>query len=413
MRQARPEALDPRIVRRLGWLGQLSVGCAAAGYSVSVQAGHRMVYPWSITVREGRLGTLELGEAITFVCGVVMLAAVSPLGALQRSRGRVRPAIRTPLIVALVSGLLGSAPSVTSLGAHLIRGATTGMDLFVLFGGVFLLMAAGASGLALIAWQRDIGEYERSRTRAPRPAPAEVRRRLLVVRSIAIAVLLLIGWWGLGPWGAIEANERAAERVVDDFSSAQMHFRQATVVDQDGDGFGEYAFLDELAGIAPPRGSKGSLRAWRQFPRDFEPTAVPGVWERRGYLFVVYLPSSLGRAITAPQRPGAAVAADGPFQRETAVLYAWPMESGGTGGKAYFATEGHCEWVTVMQKTRYSGLAQRPEPYAALSDSKGSYSIPGVMSYDTPVLANLNGVPADDTEGLTAADGNRWVRWLR
>lgn len=403
-------ALSPHLTVRLRALGFVGLVSGAMGYSAGGMAGQAFAVPWSITLRETRLGSIELGEAITFMGGVAMLAAGARLTAVGRRDLPTAPSVRVPLLVAAASGLVAAIPSLTSLATKVFAGAVARFDLFLLAGGVALATAASLCALALVAWQREIQAYEAARTarRSIRP-----RRRTRAVQLVAAGILLVLGWWALGPLSAVDANERAAERVVQAFSGAQTDFKLAVAVDQDGDGFGEYAFLDELAGKVRPRGGRVRPQAWDRFPADFEPTTVPGVWSRRGYLFVVYLPSSTGRATAAPAAPDAVVPADGPFHGEAAVLYAWPVESGVTGTRAYFATEGHRRWVTLMTRRRYSGLDARPEPFAALSDTEGSMSVPGALDYDTPVLPNLNGAPADANEGLTAADGNDWVRLRR
>ena len=65
---------------------------------------------------------------------------------------------------------------------------------------------------------------------------------------------------GTAPGTAAHESERRVIGTLTTLRTVQAQFQQAHIVDQDGDGIGEYGLLQELSGAAVPRGGpRGDL----------------------------------------------------------------------------------------------------------------------------------------------------------
>lgn len=244
-------------------------------------------------------------------------------------------------------------------------------------------------------------------------------------------------------------REREAYSIVRAFSVAQKAFQRditPTAVDLDGDGLGEFGFLLEIMGISWLRTPAGKSRAPTANVRDWlwfraadpmgrlvywhcppdKPKAYyetqdgyeflvhkerhgvihhlnrRGIARRNGYYFVMYLPGKEKARNAGGEVPdGDPSLADAMERRWCA--YAWPVEPGVTGRRAFFATGFEQVWCCWNLVARYGGLERVPAPEAAFD--KGG-----------PNPANLDALPAialdptlpQDALGRPACDGERW-----
>lgn len=243
---------------------------------------------------------------------------------------------------------------------------------------------------------------------------------IAIIASIAIPKLMS---------ARISANENAAVATLRSIASAQAQIQSSSAIDTDADGGGEFAYLGELAGVAPlrvfdPAGPGPGIGADVLTP-PILPTAMgeiqsdgaDGVIERSGYYFKVFLPAAgAGGAADPiaglPEDPtanvGGAVAGALPDSDNCEILwcaYAWPVQSGSTGNRAFFINHEGDLLQTVntgagVAGPFYDGFTTIPVFDAALSDESAAdmESRLGI----TAMLVNL-AVPA------AANDGNVWT----
>jgi len=161
----------------------------------------------------------------------------------------------------------------------------------------------------------------------------------------------------------LSANEAAAIATLRMLSSAEAQFESAGVVDQDGDGYGEYGFFGEMSGTRPLRGIEPDLlcepavlsQAFGELVPDGRGGAVV---KRSGYYFQVWLPDARGGALSdreeAKDAKRAAMDVDSCELRWCA--YAWPIQSGNTGLRAFYIDQEGDMLVNDNLGEGYTGL---------------------------------------------------------
>ena len=164
------------------------------------------------------------------------------------------------------------------------------------------------------------------------------------------------------------ANESAAIATLRNLSSAQMQIQAAGVIDLNSDGLGEFAYFGEMTGAIALRNEAGKPGAHRLSPpvlsNRFKVTR--GLVERSGYLFQVWLPNGQGRAVAEGQRGGVGAFAPDPAKAAHSwCAYAWPVDHGKSGQRAFFVTHKGEVYATDNEKQRYGGRKRPPSPYAA------------------------------------------------
>ena len=168
-------------------------------------------------------------------------------------------------------------------------------------------------------------------------------------------------------------NEYACIETLEALAISQSHFKNARVVDQDGDASGEYGYLQELAGAAPPRTAKGQMPPFMKrgeyIPVELGKTNADGIVTKDGYHFRMFLPSAsggpAGESATLPDGN----TEDADLQEQAFICYAWPVFFGKTG-KRCFAVNHHgeafCARNTIdKDKPLYYGLGRAPQATAA------------------------------------------------
>ena len=190
------------------------------------------------------------------------------------------------------------------------------------------------------------------------------------------------------------SNEIAAHGIMATLIASQAQFKGACVVDQDGDGVGEYGFFQELSGTSTPRTAANQMptdvRLGEYINEALGNVTAEGIATRHGYHFKIFLPSGDGTPIgeTAPLSFGNTKDADG--QEQAFICYAWPVRYGGfgvnTSKKSYVVNQNGnvfmAENVDASGKPIYEGLEKVPKATAVLlkgnqniSDSASSFPV--------------------------------------
>lgn len=192
----------------------------------------------------------------------------------------------------------------------------------------------------------------------------------------------------------VGGNEASAIRTLRYITTAQEQFKQGNIVDQDGDGMGEYGWLGELSGIDACRVSGLKMNQSPYIAAILGIKDGGGLAQKSGYYFVMYLPGTQGEALREPQgadqaRPEAADA-----QEVRWACYAWPAMPGASGNRCFFANSAGEVYATPMNALKYQGNLTIPLPGAA---------------YEAGTGANLDGGIGLAAANLQSNDGNVWV----
>lgn len=180
---------------------------------------------------------------------------------------------------------------------------------------------------------------------------------IAIIASIAIPKLLS---------ARLAANEAAALATLRTVSSAQAQLQSSGAIDSDGDGSGEYGYFAELSGATALRVSNGGLPAIGGAGDLLDPAILPsgfggvqnGLITRSGYHFRIWLPDGAYAGVPEALTGGADVASfPDPNHNEIAwCCYAWPVEVGSTGVRAFFiSSDGDLLSCNNRQANRYSG----------------------------------------------------------
>ena len=239
---------------------------------------------------------------------------------------------------------------------------------------------------------------------------------IAVVASIAIPKLMS---------ARISANENAAIATLRSIASAQAQIQSASAIDTDADGGGEYAYFGELAGTAPLRIYDPAVPGQNIGPDVLDPAILPtafgeiqddgndGVVERSGYFFKMFLPDTgaspvAGQPESNVANVGGAVAGALPGADNCEILwacYAWPVESGSTGNRAFFINQEGDLLQTLNTGANvplfYDGLNSIPGFDAAYAS--------GAAALDMGERLGITAMLVAEGNGETANDGNTWT----
>jgi len=223
----------------------------------------------------------------------------------------------------------------------------------------------------------------------------------------------------------IAANERAALAALRRIGVAQDRLRAVGAIDTDGDGRGEYGYLGELAGSAPLRIQGPVSQVPEVGTATLSPPLLPPAFQeshfdltgdnvvrKDGYYFKLFLPdvqvldTIAGIAESGAPGIGGASAGRLPSPDTGEALwccYAWPVERGVTGNRAFFLSQ-----RGPLLQTRNAGQGGAP-----VYDGVGPANVP---TYDAaysrvPVRPGgplgMGALPGNPPR--RALDGNRWV----
>jgi prepilin-type N-terminal cleavage/methylation domain-containing protein len=199
----------------------------------------------------------------------------------------------------------------------------------------------------------------------------------------------------------IASYETAVVGTLRSLMNAQSTFVTRCVVDQDGDGQGEYGFFTELSGTSIPRTKFVKLAIGDVFSGAFGAIDANGVVGKAGYCFVLYLPTAMGPAITEVGGLPAANATDANAQETRWACYAWPVDYGSTGYRCFVVTQQGeiCHASNQLSATVgfYDGRLGIPAPGAALvpngqeSNLEGRFPLPSETGSDGQSWAQVSG----------------------
>ncbi len=152
----------------------------------------------------------------------------------------------------------------------------------------------------------------------------------------------------------IAGNEPATRRFLSRLAEVEAAFRDGRFVDADGDGRGEFGWVQDL-----PREPGSHLEQ------------QGGLVVLEGYYVLVYLPGET-RAVPESSPPPEAKAGSASDGRESHwVAYAWPVEDGSTGERAFVVSEVGQVLVTPNDEDPYEGRLEHVPGASAAFDSTG------------------------------------------
>ncbi len=179
---------------------------------------------------------------------------------------------------------------------------------------------------------------------------------IAIIASIAIPKLMS---------ARLSANEAAAVSTLRSISSAQAQIQSSGAVDSDADGAGEYAYFAELAGAVPLRIQAGGVPALGAAADILNPSILPSAFgnvtnslvQRSGYYFQMWLPDAVFAGVPEAATGGGGAALPNPNNCEIMwACYAWPMDVGATGNRAFFVNqEGDLMQCQNRQANQYNG----------------------------------------------------------
>ncbi len=186
------------------------------------------------------------------------------------------------------------------------------------------------------------------------------------------------------------ANESSAIATMRSLVSAQTQFRALATVDSDLDGAGEYGTFGEMAGTTLLN-ARGTGPAFvldpALFSQPFGIIDAQGRVRKQGYYFLVYLPDAALAGVPEAGGGGPQPAIDADACENHWLAYAWPIEEGQTGDRAFFINQRGEIFQSRMGTTPY-GLANIPAANAALTGPTMNF----------PIASGVNG-----------SDGNLWT----
>jgi len=189
--------------------------------------------------------------------------------------------------------------------------------------------------------------------------PGAVAKRRRRARRVTLTALLVIA--GLAT--AIDLprffserrnrNESTVIAALKNISSGQSQLQASGAQDADGDGQGEYGFLGELAGVAPLRGSDALLVPPVLHGRFG--AVRDGRVEIGGYVIEMFLPAKDGGWVSEAKRGAGGGEVDDDAAEKVWLCYAWPVEHGWTGTRAFLVDQNGDILSSNMSAQLYSG----------------------------------------------------------
>jgi hypothetical protein len=169
------------------------------------------------------------------------------------------------------------------------------------------------------------------------------------------------------------ANESAAIATLKNISSAQAQCQASGAIDANQNGAGEYGTFAELAGKVAKR---GALIVPPVLSTAFA-RVENGVTTRSGYHFRIWLPGKDAAALAEMATGGPDAAIDAAQAETLWCCYAWPVEPGKSGQRAFFVDQHGDVLACDNADSRYAGIAKMPAaPAARAAGSAGAMSAP-------------------------------------
>ncbi len=264
------------------------------------------------------------------------------------------------------------------------------------------VLSIDATGQDRRKWQ-EFAKVESDTIAAERMALGEVRRyevrRRLMQRIVAV---------GAAAW-VPRPQERAVARSLIALSRAQTRFRARSLVDVDGDGFGEFGSLQEVLALIPARSAADGTPGTARFQIDPVPLRADEISEqgelRQGnYLIRLFLPAA-GKGVARESRGRAVAVGSAAVDAEQAEVrwcaYAWPAE--GSGAALMINQDGK---LLRAESHEYVGAGRGPKPGAAFVDG-GLGQIVGQLASEAQGQDRLRWDPEIPDVARVAADVER------
>ena len=199
--------------------------------------------------------------------------------------------------------------------------------------------------------------------RPPRRFRLTVGRLLLLVAVLSACTPFLVRALRAR---RIRNNEAGIIASLRTLCTSEAAFQSSTLADADNDACGEFGFLGELCGLHAPRGQPVPAAPaffTTGFGDHLERLGGTALW--RGYYLRVYLPTAKGVALGETGKQAVATAADANLQEVFFAVYAWPVELGETGERAFVVTQEFRVFATRnVGCQNYGGLSNAPPPEA-------------------------------------------------
>jgi prepilin-type N-terminal cleavage/methylation domain-containing protein len=205
---------------------------------------------------------------------------------------------------------------------------------------------------------------------------------IAIIAAIAIPNLLS---------ARLSANESNAISTLRNLVTSQAQFQSASNMDEDQDGTGEYGSFGELSGLSPlTRNGVGVATALNPpiLPATFQTIDANGFATKSGYLFVIFLPNNAAAPVGQKDIAGGgpAPACDPDNCESMWCAYAWPIDLGTTGNRAFFVNQRGEILQSKMGALQYSGAAPAGAPgYTAAYAGVGMnqpVALPPVLGQD-------------------------------
>lgn len=211
----------------------------------------------------------------------------------------------------------------------------------------------------------------------------------------------------------VSSNENAAIATLRTIASAQAQVMSQAAIDCDADGSGEAGYFGELSGLTairvysaagPVPGPPTAMLDPDLLPTKFggmTSDGTHGIVQRQGYYYKMWLPDGSDFApigAVGEDPAGGATAGSMPGSANAEIMwccYAWPVQRGKTGNRAFFIDAGG-EVVSTQNTTTQLGGAYTGTTRVPAFDA--AFSIAGDMS----------SVIATATSGLTSQDQLVW-----
>ena len=218
---------------------------------------------------------------------------------------------------------------------------------------------------------------------------------IAIIASVAIPKLLS---------ARLAANESAAISTLRSISSAQAQLQSSAAIDTDSDGGGEYGYFGELAGTVAVRIDDGSGAPTVTGSTPLVPamlsTALGNVQAsvviRSGYVFQIWLPQAGAAPTGTAEAATGGMGTTAPDPNNCEVFwcaYAWPLDVGSTGNRAFFINQdGDILQYNNRGTNVYEGAAAGPAFDAAFTTA-----------------SDMSSPMANAGAGLNANDGEVWA----
>jgi len=224
----------------------------------------------------------------------------------------------------------------------------------------------------------------------------------LIELMIVVAIIAIIAAIAIPSLisSRIASYETSASATLRSLAAAETTFVTRNIVDQNGNGSGEYGFLQELTGYVIPRSKTALLPTGEGISAALGKTDANGISTKSGYCFQLWLPTAAGPAEhEGAKTVPAANALDAPAQETRWACYSWPVQHGSTGYRCFVVNQ----QAEVYQapnddgsgKALYSAPTKGPTSGAAFDPASAD-------------AANLDG--NFPQSGTASVDGEQWAQ---